>query len=168
MQVICMVKQRIVISGHGIDVPQGAHVNINFIDAIEDRVWGASFDWKGDNGINSVATGVDNLLVVARSFDLMDLEQCRSVKFGWRHDPKLMEHLKNDRGLWRINGKLKTWKTDPYRFRLPIKWGLREYGAITNENYHDYLMTVNCEPIDMELYMRWYLAHKTTDAPNSV
>jgi hypothetical protein len=37
---------------------------------------------------------------------------------------------------WRANGKCKTWKRDPTRFQLPIKYGLYTYGYITNENAH--------------------------------
>jgi len=37
---------------------------------------------------------------------------------------------------WRANGKLKTWKTRPEDFKLPIKHGLRDFGYITEENIH--------------------------------
>lgn len=35
---------------------------------------------------------------------------------------------------WKANGKLKTWKRSPERFRLPIKHGLYSYGYIDDEN----------------------------------
>ena len=35
---------------------------------------------------------------------------------------------------WRVNGKLKTWKTEPNRFRLPIKYGLRTCEYLTQFN----------------------------------
>jgi hypothetical protein len=37
---------------------------------------------------------------------------------------------------WRANGQCKTWKTRPDDFRLPIKYGLRAYDAITPSNAH--------------------------------
>lgn len=37
---------------------------------------------------------------------------------------------------WRANGKCKLWKREPERFQLPIKYGLRSYGYITEENAH--------------------------------
>jgi len=35
---------------------------------------------------------------------------------------------------YRVNGALKTWKTRPTEFQLPIKHGLRDYGYLTHEN----------------------------------
>lgn len=35
---------------------------------------------------------------------------------------------------WKANGKLKTWKRSPERFRLPIKHGLYSYGYIDETN----------------------------------
>lgn len=38
----------------------------------------------------------------------------------------------------RANGAMKTWKRAPERFRLPIKRGLREYGAITEHTMNEW------------------------------
>jgi hypothetical protein len=35
---------------------------------------------------------------------------------------------------WRRNGQTKTWKRDENRFEIPVKFGLYDYGYITNEN----------------------------------
>ena len=35
---------------------------------------------------------------------------------------------------WRVNGKLKTWKTRPGEFILPIKNGLRNYDYLTERD----------------------------------
>lgn len=35
---------------------------------------------------------------------------------------------------WRRNGKTKTWKTRPADFRIPVKYGLYEYGYIDQNN----------------------------------
>lgn len=37
---------------------------------------------------------------------------------------------------WRINGKMKTWKTRPDDYKIPVKHGLRDYGYITPKNVH--------------------------------
>jgi hypothetical protein len=33
----------------------------------------------------------------------------------------------------RVNGRCKVWKTRPTQFRLPVKWGMYEYGYITDQ-----------------------------------
>lgn len=37
---------------------------------------------------------------------------------------------------WCISGKIKTWKTRPDEFRLPLEYGLYDYGELTQENNH--------------------------------
>lgn len=39
---------------------------------------------------------------------------------------------------WRVNGQVKTWKTRPNDFRLPIKRGMREFGYIDQINGGDF------------------------------
>ena len=41
---------------------------------------------------------------------------------------------------WRTNGKCKTWKTRPKEFRLPLKYGLYAYGALTEANAEYFYM----------------------------
>jgi hypothetical protein len=46
-------------------------------------------------------------------------------------------HIGTDCGHnWRPNGKVQTWKAakNAHRFRLPVKYGLSAYEAITDEN----------------------------------
>jgi hypothetical protein len=35
---------------------------------------------------------------------------------------------------WRVNGKVKFWKTRPNDFKIPVKHGMYDYGYITPEN----------------------------------
>jgi hypothetical protein len=35
---------------------------------------------------------------------------------------------------WRRNGKTQTWKTRPTEFKIPVKYGLRTYDYITQDN----------------------------------
>jgi len=41
-------------------------------------------------------------------------------------------HINNLAGRVRVNGKVKTWKTRPNDFKIPVKRGLYEYGYISN------------------------------------
>ena len=45
---------------------------------------------------------------------------------------------------WRRNGETKTWKTRPGDFRLPIKYGLRRYSAITPSNVDQFHVAKDC------------------------
>jgi len=44
----------------------------------------------------------------------------------------------------RRNGATKTWKRSPERFRIPIKYGLYEYGEITEHNAQDFHVVEDC------------------------
>lgn len=45
---------------------------------------------------------------------------------------------------WRANGAIKTWRTRPGEFRLPIKFGLRSYSYITELNAHEFHVAREC------------------------
>ncbi len=38
---------------------------------------------------------------------------------------------------WKVNGQVKTWKTDPNRIRVPLKHGLYAYDALTEADFKD-------------------------------
>jgi len=44
----------------------------------------------------------------------------------------------------RVNGNLKTWVRDPERWVLPVKHGMREYGAVSNTNNYDWHVASEC------------------------
>jgi len=44
----------------------------------------------------------------------------------------------------RKNGKCQTWKTRPNEFRLPVKYGLYEYGEINERNCSDFHLAADC------------------------
>lgn len=46
--------------------------------------------------------------------------------------------------VWRRNGQTQTWKTRPNDFRVPVKYGLRNYGQITPANAHLFHTEANC------------------------
>lgn len=45
---------------------------------------------------------------------------------------------------WRANGKCKVWVTRPDEFRLPVKFGLRDYDYITEENADKFHRQEDC------------------------
>jgi len=45
---------------------------------------------------------------------------------------------------WRRNGKTQVWKRSLERFRIPIKYGLYIYGAITEQNSFQFHSIDNC------------------------
>ncbi len=45
----------------------------------------------------------------------------------------------------RPNGRCQTWKTRPKEFRLPIKYGLYGYGAITEVNAKFFHLASKCK-----------------------
>lgn len=45
---------------------------------------------------------------------------------------------------WRSNGACKVWKTRPEEFRLPIKFGIRNYGYLTEMNAHEFHTESEC------------------------
>lgn len=46
--------------------------------------------------------------------------------------------------MWRRNGATQTWKTRPGQFRVPVKYGLYQYGQITDVNAHGYHVAADC------------------------
>jgi hypothetical protein len=50
---------------------------------------------------------------------------------------------------WRTNGKCQTWKRDTKRFRLPVKFGLYGYSAITDLNADEFHIASDC-PIESQ------------------
>lgn len=51
---------------------------------------------------------------------------------------------------WRRNGQTKVWKTRPGEFRLPIKFGLRSYDAVTERDAHLLHVASECPLNDPE------------------
>jgi hypothetical protein len=49
--------------------------------------------------------------------------------------------------IWRSNGRCKTWKRSPEKFKLPIKHGLWDYGYITEQNAQYFHREEDCEAL---------------------
>jgi hypothetical protein len=45
----------------------------------------------------------------------------------------------------RVNGLPQTWKRDPSRIRVPVKWGMRGYGQLFAGDLADWHLGATCE-----------------------
>lgn len=45
---------------------------------------------------------------------------------------------------WRRNGQTKVWKTRPDEFRVPVKYGLRDYTYIDHDNAQSFHTQEDC------------------------
>ena len=66
----------------------------------------------------------------------LTLEQAKELKHG-----QIVFHTnhKNSDGSaqrWRVNGKVKTWKRNPEKVQIPVKFGLYRYDYITENELH--------------------------------
>lgn len=64
---------------------------------------------------------------------MITLEQAKALEPGdmLHHDIN-----KNSDGTcqrWKVTGRVKTWKTQPNRIRVPIKYGLKGYDALDSQ-----------------------------------
>lgn len=51
---------------------------------------------------------------------------------------------------WRRNGKTITWKRRPDQFSVPVKFGMRDYGRITESNAHTFHAAEDCPKMILE------------------
>jgi len=49
---------------------------------------------------------------------------------------------------YRVSGQPQTWKRNPYRVRVPVKYGLYDHAAITDENLNDWHLEEECPLLD--------------------
>lgn len=68
------------------------------------------------------------------------LEAALATQAYLHFEYKTLRNADGTRQRARANGAMKTWKRSPESFRLPIKRGLREYGAITENNMNEWEM----------------------------
>ena len=81
----------------------------------------------------------------------MTIEECLKLKSSEVHfgqctckvGPRNGRYYSQE--IWRINGRIKTWKTRPLDFKIPIKFGLYDYGYITPENCHLFHSSESCQ-----------------------
>ena len=72
---------------------------------------------------------------------MISLEQAKALKPG-----QLLFHTTNTRAdgspeRWRVNGKVRTWKTRPDEVRVPLKHGLYDYDYLTHTDLDSLALT---------------------------
>jgi len=73
------------------------------------------------------------------------IEQAKKIN---NRDVFAMNNEKNSDGTcvrWRVNGKVKTWKTRPNEFKIPVKHGMYDYGYITEKNINMFHLNGTCK-----------------------
>ena len=62
---------------------------------------------------------------------MITLEQAKKLQYG-----QVLHHVNADKTPLRVTvkGSVKTWKRDPERIRIPLKYGLYRYGYLVNND----------------------------------
>jgi len=66
----------------------------------------------------------------------LTLKQAKNLKHG---DILFHVNNKNSDGTaqrWKVNGKVKTWKKNPEKVKIPLKYGLYRYDYLTENELH--------------------------------
>lgn len=76
-------------------------------------------------------------------------EQAMTANYFHTNECKRRKPAPNGKNLdycvvWRRNGSTQTWKTQPERFRVPIKFGLYKYGEINETNAWQFHVSTEC------------------------
>ena len=53
---------------------------------------------------------------------------------------------------WRRNGRTQTWKTRPDDFRIPVKFGVKDYGQITSAYADRFHVASDCPVEELRAY----------------
>ena len=61
----------------------------------------------------------------------MTLRQAKQLKHGDVLECQVHKNANGTPQRWKVTGKVKTWKRDKNKVKVPIKRGLYEYGYIT-------------------------------------
>ena len=68
----------------------------------------------------------------------MNLEQAKQLRYG-QHLVHKTAVNKSGRPLRvKVNGKPRTWKRQPEKIEVPVKYGLYEYAVLTQLNIHEW------------------------------
>jgi hypothetical protein len=71
----------------------------------------------------------------------LTLEEAKALKTGdWIYSRFDFDSRGNPRR-FKVNGMPKTWKRDPSRVRVPLKYGMYEFGYITEDTLNNYTLT---------------------------
>jgi hypothetical protein len=64
------------------------------------------------------------------------LQQAKNLKYGDILYHAINKNKKGEKQRWRVNGKVKLWKTRPNEIRIPLKHGLYAHDYLTHNDLH--------------------------------
>jgi len=70
----------------------------------------------------------------------LTLERAKTLTFGTILHHNYNKNYDGTPQRWKVNGKVKLWKRDPTRFRVPIKHGLYSYNCIDIDSYTQFMV----------------------------
>ena len=65
---------------------------------------------------------------------MITLDQAKKLEYGDILYHVINRNADNTPQRWRVNGKVKTWKTRPDEVRIPLKHGLYSYDYLTHDD----------------------------------
>ena len=72
------------------------------------------------------------------------LEDAKKLKYGNIIHENCCNNADGSCRRWRVNGKVKTWKRDASKVRVPIKHGLRRFSYLTENDLEIVHRQVDC------------------------
>jgi len=64
------------------------------------------------------------------------LDQAKSLYSGQVVYHSINKNKDGTKQKWKINGQVKTWKRNPLKVKIPVKYGLYTYDYITENDLH--------------------------------
>jgi hypothetical protein len=61
----------------------------------------------------------------------MNFEEAKKLKFGQVLYHRAFRNADGSPQRWKVNGKIKLWKTRPDEIKIPVKNGLKNFGYVT-------------------------------------
>ena len=72
---------------------------------------------------------------------MITLEQAKSLKYRQVIYHTMLRNADGSPRRYRVNGKVKTWKRQPHRVDVPLKWGLYAFDRLNETNLYQFSMT---------------------------
>ena len=72
----------------------------------------------------------------------LTLDQARQLTVGTILYHKSYRNADGTPQRWRVNGKIKTWVRSPDRIQVPLKYGLYDFGYLTENNLREFALDV--------------------------
>ena len=69
------------------------------------------------------------------------LENAKKLKIGQTLHHTVHVNADGTPQRWKVNGKVKTWKSNSNRVQVPLKHGLYYYGYLTEDDLHLFNLT---------------------------